>query len=186
MNSSKTTSLLTTAHNYASTGRKVIIIKPEIDTRAGKTTVFSRCGLSREADVVLSARDTVHVPHVESVDCILVDEAQFLTPSQVDDLRQLTKYSPVIAYGLRTDSQVRLFPGSMRLMEVADSIEEIKMICTHCSKKSTVNARFEMSSDGRKRIIYDADQIAIGGEDMYMALCYSCWEEMREGCKGMK
>lgn len=179
MNSSKTTSLLTTAYNYTSLGRRAVIIKPSIDTRSGPTNVASRCGLSRPADVVVGPDDTLVIPDVESVACILVDEAQFLSPEQVDQLRQLTRHAPVIAYGLRTDSQVRLFPGSRRLFEVADSIEEVKMICSECTKKSIVNARYYLGEDGTKRIVYDAEQIAIGGEDMYYALCFSCWDKAR-------
>jgi thymidine kinase len=179
MNSSKTTSLLTTAHNYTSLGRRVVIIKPAVDTRSGPTSVTSRCGLSQQADVVIGPNDAIDIPDVESVACILVDEVQFLSPVQVDQLRQLTRHAPVITYGLRTDSQVRLFPGSMRMLEVADSIEEVKMICSECTKKSTVNARYYLREDGTKQIVYDAEQIAIGGEDMYYALCFSCWDKMR-------
>jgi thymidine kinase len=179
MNSSKTTLLLTTAHNYTSLERRAVIIKPSVDTRSGPTSVASRCGLSRPADVVVGPDDTLAIPDVESVACILIDEAQFLSPEQVDQLRQLTRYAPVIAYGLRTDSQVRLFPGSRRLFEVADSIEEVKMICSECTKKSTVNARYCLGEDGTKQIVYDAEQIAIGGEDMYYALCFSCWDKAR-------
>jgi thymidine kinase len=177
MNSSKTTSLLTIAHNYTSLGRRVVVIKPAIDTRS--VTVTSRCGLSREADLIVPPDGDISIPDAKSISCILVDEAQFLSPTQVDQLRQLTRHAPVIAYGLRTDSQVRLFPGSRRLLETADSIEEVKMICSECTKKSTVNARFRLGADGAKQIVCNGDQIAIGGEDMYCALCFSCWDQMR-------
>ena len=181
MNSSKTTSLLTTAHNYISLKRHVILIKPSIDTRSEYDKITSRCGLTNKVDIILGPLDNISIPSssIKNIDCILVDEAQFLSPSQVDQLRQITKSIPVIAYGLRTDSQLKFFPGSRRLMEVADSIEEIKMICSECERKSIVNARYRLAENGTKTVIYDAEQLAIGGEDMYYALCFFCWDSKR-------
>ena len=156
-----------------------MVIRPETDTRSGSGLVEARCGLSREAEIILGPDSDVEIPQVESTNCILVDEAQFLSPNQVSQLRQLTKHAPVITYGLRTDSRTQLFPGSKRLLELADSIEEIKTICSECPRKSIVNARFRLRPDGTREILYDGDQIAVGGEEMYYALCFGCWDKKR-------
>ena len=131
MNAGKTTAILQVANNYEERGMNVLLIKPAVDTK-GDNKVVSRLGIDREVDILLSAKDTV-LPHIDSekVDAIIVDEAQFLTPKQVDELFYITKINniPILCYGLRTDFQMKGFPGASRLLEIADDIEEIKTIC---------------------------------------------------------
>ena len=176
MGSSKSAQALITRFNYEERGMKVWLIKPETDTRDGVVTVSSRIGLRADADV-LSAGDSVRAcfdrrlsEHIQT-DVIIVDECQFLTPEQVDELRDIVDEDdiPVLCFGLRTDFLTHLFPGSRRLFELADSITEIKTICS-CGKKATVNARI---SGGR--VVTKGEQVMLGGNDSYLAMCHSCW-----------
>ena len=179
MNCGKTTSLLQVAFNYNERGMKVLLLKPSIDKKGGKNLV-SRLGASREVDYLVtpdeSIIDLVHDNvngKKKKVSCILVDEAQFLQPKQVEDLFELsaTKDIPVICYGLRTDFKGNGFPGATRLLELASSIEEMKTIC-ECGKKATMNVRFV-----NDKITVDGDQVAIDGFDevTYKSMCPKCY-----------
>ncbi|MBQ7175664.1 MAG: thymidine kinase [Lachnospiraceae bacterium] len=178
MGSSKSAQALITRFNYEERGMKVWLIKPETDTRDGVVTVSSRIGLRADADV-LSAGDSIRAcfdrrlsEHIQT-DVIIVDECQFLTPEQIDELRDIVDEDdiPVLCFGLRTDFLTHLFPGSRRLFELADSITEIKTICS-CGKKATVNARI---SGGR--VVTKGEQVMLGGNDSYLAMCHSCWKK---------
>lgn len=176
MNSSKTANLLMVAHNYESQGRKVFLIKPDIDTRFGDYLVKSRTGLSRKADSVWS----VELPKIhffklpDDCECVLVDEVQFFSRGQIDRLRELTKYVPVICYGLRTDYKSNLFSGSKRLMEIADDIDEIKTICSYCNRKSIINMKHK---DGKGILDNNTNSIELGCEDKYIPVCWKCWKD---------
>lgn len=173
MGSSKTANALITQFNYGERGMKVWLIKPAIDTRDGVATIRSRIGLSAEAYSV--APDTnLFIEYEKHRDCdvIIADECQFFSAEQVDELRRIVDELnvPVLCYGLRTDFLTHTFSGSQRLFEVADSITEIKTICS-CGKKAIVNARI----DGTGRVITEGGQIMLGGNDAYVAMCHSCW-----------
>ena len=174
MGSSKTAQALITRYNYEENDMTVWLIKPSADTRDGKATLRSRIGLEAEvevmtpdADIFARFRDT----RAEKCDAVIVDECQFLTPEQIEQLRQIVDdYNiPVMCFGLRTDFQTKLFPGSRRLMELADCIEEIKTMCD-CGCKATVNARI---SDGY--IVTEGAQVVLGGNDCYIAMCHRCY-----------
>ncbi len=175
MGSSKTANALITKFNYEERGMKVWLIKPSIDDRDGANAVKSRIGLYAEAFVVTPDKDLVEEYKQHSdIDVIIADECQFLTPDQIDGLRTIVDlYNiPVLCFGLRTDFLTHLFPGSRRLFEVADSISEIKTICT-CGSKAIINARI----DENGKIVTEGDQILIGGNDSYVAMCHSCWQK---------
>ena len=174
MGSSKSAQALITKFNYEELGMQVWLIKPSIDDRDGADIVKSRIGLSCRAKVVTPEDDLIalHREH-GACDVIIADEAQFLTAGQIDQLRYLVDEEnlPVLCFGLRTDFQTRLFPGSMRLMELADSITEIKNVCS-CGAKATVNARL----DGEGRVITQGSQVLLGGNDRYTAMCHRCYQ----------
>ena len=175
MGSSKTANALITKFNYEERGMKVWLIKPSIDDRDGANAVKSRIGLYAEAYVVTPDKDLIEeYKNHSDINVIIADECQFLTPQQIDDLRTIVdEYDiPVLCFGLRTDFLTHLFPGSRRLFEVADSISEIKTICT-CGKKAIINARI----DENGRVVTEGAQILIGGNDSYVAMCHSCWQE---------
>ena len=176
MGSSKTAQVLITKFNYEERGMRVWLIKPSIDDRDGADIIRSRIGLSSQCRVIAPEDDLLDIfRHLEEkVDVVIGDECQFFTPKQIDALREIVNDAdiPVLCFGLRTDFLTHLFPGSMRLFEVADSIAEIKTICT-CGKKATVNARI----DANGRIVTEGSQIAIGGNDCYTAMCHACWLE---------
>ena len=175
MGSSKTANALITKFNYEERGMRVWLIKPSIDNRDGADAVKSRIGLYANAYVVTPDKDLIeeYKSH-KDINVIIADECQFLTPDQIDDLRKIVdEYDiPVLCFGLRTDFLTHLFPGSRRLFEVADSISEIKTICT-CGKKAIINARI----DENGKIVTEGDQILIGGNDSYVAMCHSCWQQ---------
>lgn len=173
MGSAKTLNLLAVAHNYRQQKKRVLLLKPRIDDRYGASVVESRAGLRADADLLLDADTVLDPAHFEGVDCVLVDEAQFLSAALVDQLRRLTRKPglPVICYGLRTDFRTRLFEGSARLFELADSLEEIKVTCQFCNKKAILNLRI---SAGRPTT--DGAQIAIGGDESYVPVCYPCYD----------
>ena len=176
MNSSKTANLLMVAHNYISQNKKVLLIKPICDNRFGANIISSRAGPSMVADLLI-APDTNKVEIASDIVCILVDEAQFLSSVNIDALRQVSLNVPVICYGLRTDYLTNLFSGSKRLMEIADSIEEIKTTCVLCQKKAIINAKFQIDIENGENIIIRSGSRAIdlGTEDKYKALCWKCW-----------
>ena len=173
MGSSKTANALITKFNYEERGMKVWLIKPSIDDRDGADTVRSRIGL--QADAYVATPETNLYEQfllLGDYHVIIADECQFFTTAQVDQLRMIVDKLgiPVLCFGLRTDFLTHLFEGSRRLFEVADSITEIKTICT-CGKKAIVNARI----DGEGRVVTEGGQILIGGNDSYVAMCHSCW-----------
>ncbi len=175
MGSSKTANALITKFNYEERGMKVWLIKPSIDNRDGASAVKSRIGLYAEAYVVTPDKDLIEeYKNHSDINVIIADECQFLTPDQIDDLRTIVDLYdiPVLCFGLRTDFLTHLFPGSSRLFEVADSISEIKTICA-CGKKAIINARI----DENGKIVTEGDQILIGGNDSYVAMCHSCWQQ---------
>ena len=181
MGSSKTAQALITKFNYEERGMSVWLIKPATDDRDGAKIIRSRIGLSAEAEVIAPEDDVKERFHaVGSRDVIIADECQFLTPRQIEQLRELVDEEnvPVLCFGLRTDFQTKLFPGSARLFELADSITEIKTIC-ECGSKATVNARIV---DGR--VVTEGEQVLLGGNDTYLAMCHACWKRrIREEAK---
>ena len=173
MGSSKTAQALTTKFNYEEKGMTVWLIKPGTDDRDGANIIRSRIGLYQTADVIAPEDNIIERYHkAGNCDVIIADEAQFLTPTQIDQLRTLVDEEnlPVLCFGLRTDFRTKFFPGAMRLMELADSITEIKTIC-ECGRKATVNARF----DDNGKIITEGAQVVLGGNDRYTAMCHKCW-----------
>ena len=175
MGSSKTAQALITKYNYEENDLSVWLIKPSADTRDGQQILRSRIGLEAMVEVIppeMDICDRFRETKRGSCDVIIVDECQFLTEDQIDQLRTIVNDEniPVMCFGLRTDFQTRLFPGSRRLMEVADSILEIKTICD-CGAKATVNARI----DGSGHIITEGAQVVLGGNDSYIAMCHKCY-----------
>lgn len=196
MNSGKSTAMLQAAFNYEERGQQVLLAKPRIDTK-GDSLIISRLGVSRPVDFVVAPDDDVYATFVRerervlgstgvAVSCLLVDEAQFLTESQVDDLLRIAiqEAVPVLAYGIRTDFQTVAFPGSRRLLEISHSIEELKTIC-RCGRKAVFNAR---QIGGV--FTFDGDQVAIdasmasGAEVSYESLCGQCYLEESNGQLG--
>ena len=174
MGSSKTAQALITKYNYEENDMKVWLIKPSADTRDGVQILRSRIGLAAAVEVMTPDVDIYMVfgnTKVGQCDAVIVDECQFLTEAQIDQLRAIVNdYNvPVMCFGLRTDFQTRLFPGSRRLMELADCIEEIKTMCD-CGSKATVNARI---NDGY--IVTEGAQVVLGGNDSYIAMCHRCY-----------
>ncbi len=178
MGCSKTAQALITKFNYEERNMKVLLLKPAVDTRDGATVVKSRIGLMQDA-IAVSAEEDLRALYLEKyADCdvIIVDECQFLTPEQVDELAAIVieRNIPVLCFGLSTDFTTHLFPGSKRLFEIAESIGEIKSVCT-CGAKATVNARL----DDNGRIVTEGSQVLLGGNDRYVAMCRKCWLKMR-------
>ena len=178
MNCGKTTALLQVAHNYEERGMNVLLLKPSKDLK-GDRKVVSRLGVTRDVDYLVREDDSIiqlveeYLSGNKNLDCLLVDEAQFLEPSQVDELLFFSTEMdiPVICYGLRTDFKLQGFPGATRLLEVASSIEEMKTIC-ECGKKATINARFVDNE-----LVVEGDQVAIDGFDnvTYRSMCPKCY-----------
>ena len=174
MGSSKSAQALITQFNYEELGMSVWLIKPSVDTRDGADVIRSRIGLERRAQVITPEQDVVaEYRKAGRHDVIIADEAQFFTPEQIDQLRELVDDDdlPVLCFGLRTDFQTHFFPGAQRLMELADSLTEIKTVCA-CGRKATVNARI----DAKGKIITEGSQVFLGGNDSYMAMCHKCWK----------
>ncbi len=181
MNSGKSTALLQVAHNYEERGLAVVLVKPQVDTK-GNDQIVSRLGVTRAADIVLppgmdlralvEAFGAKQVASSPALACVLIDEAQFLTPEQVDQALEIAVFDglPVVAYGIRTDFRTRAFPGSQRLLEVAHALEEMKTIC-RCGEKAIFNAR--LTDHGVTR---EGEQVMIDGVDAsYEALCGRCY-----------
>lgn len=198
MNSGKSTALLQAAYNYEERGQAVLLVKPAIDTK-GASQIESRLGMTRDVDILVvpgeNARERVAerraqrqaeaaaslLPEeIPDIACVLVDEAQFLTPEQVDDLFRIAVLDgiPVLAYGIRTDFRTQAFPGSARLMEISHSLEELKTIC-RCGRKAVFNGRV---IDGA--FVFAGDQVAIDAETAdirdqhfvtYQSLCGACY-----------
>ena len=175
MGSSKSAQALITKFNYEELGMRVWLIKPSVDTRDGADVIKSRIGLSARAQIITPEQDIVaEYRRAGKHDVIISDEAQFFTPAQIDQLRFLVDEDdlPVLCFGLRTDFLTHFFPGAQRLMELADSITEIKTVCA-CGRKATVNARID--ADGK--IVTSGGQILLGGNDSYIAMCHRCWKK---------
>ena len=175
MGSSKTATALITKYNYEERGMRVWLIKPAADSRDGEFTLRSRVGLTAEAEAVGPDKDICALyAKREKADVIIVDECQFMTAKQIDELRELVDREdlPVLCFVLRTDFQTKLFPGSRRLFELADSITEIKTICD-CGRKATVNAR--LSPEGY--VVTEGSQVFLGGNDSYIAMCHKCYQD---------
>ncbi len=174
MNSGKSTAVLQVAYNYEERGMKVMIMKPAVDTK-GEDHITSRIGNSRKVDALLHPNDTVASKLNLEVDCIITDEAQFFTPKQIEEFFEIAVMQniPVICYGIRTDFQRTLFPGSKRLFELAHSLEELKTIC-RCGKKAIFNGR-----KVNDKFVFEGSQVAIDGADKvtYESLCGKCYLE---------
>ena len=176
MGSSKTAQALITKFNYEERGMRVWLIKPATDTRDGAGVISSRIGLSAACQPI-GKGDKIYeifLREHSGDDVIIADECQFFTSEQIDELRAIVNERdiPVLCFGLRTDFLTHVFPGSLRLFEVADSIAEIKTICT-CGSKATVNARI----DGAGRVVTRGSQVMLGGNDSYIAMCHRCYIE---------
>ena len=167
MGSSKTANAIMVQYNYQERGQKALLVKPQLDNRDGERLVASRCGLS--APCLFIEELTAEI--AREYDCIIVDEAQFLTKEQVEFLVRIVDVEgiPVVAYGLRADFQGNLFEGSHWLLAWADSIEEIKTVCW-CGKKATFNARL-----WNGKVVKEGAQILLGGNESYTALCRKHW-----------
>ncbi len=175
MGSSKSAQALITQFNYEELGMTVWLIKPSTDTRDGADIIRSRIGLARHAEIITPEQNIIDAYHAAGRhDVIIADEAQFFTPEQIDQLRELVDDEdlPVLCFGLRTDFLTHFFPGAQRLMELADSLTEIKTVCA-CGRKATVNARI----DGNGRIVTEGAQVLLGGNDSYVAMCHKCWKK---------
>ena len=175
MGSSKSAQALITKFNYEELGMSVWLIKPSTDTRDGADIIKSRIGLEARAQIITPDQDIVEeYRKAGRHDVIITDEAQFFTPEQIDQLRALVDVEnlPVLCFGLRTDFLTHFFPGARRLMELADSLTEIKTVCA-CGRKATVNARIDETG----RVITEGAQVFLGGNDSYVAMCHKCWKE---------
>lgn len=173
MGSSKSAQALITKFNYEELGMTVWLIKPSVDTRDGADMIRSRIGLEAHAEIISPETDIISAYRQAGQHTVIIaDEAQFFTPAQIDQLRTLVDEEdiPVLCFGLRTDFRTSFFPGSKRLMELADSITEIKTVCS-CGRKATVNARI----DALGHIVTSGSQVLLGGNDSYVALCHRCW-----------
>lgn len=170
--SAKTLILLAIAHNYRQQGKQVLLIKPEIDTRFGRKSIKSRAGLEMPADIIVGKETKLVMEGLENMSCILVDEAQFLSSYLVEQLRKISLESniPVICYGLRADFKSYLFEGSKRLMELADSIEEVKATCHFCNKKAVMNLKHVNGN-----AVDEGPSIELGAEEKYFPSCYRCY-----------
>lgn len=173
MGSSKSAQALITKFNYEELGMTVWLIKPSIDTRDGADVIKSRIGLECKAQIITPEQNIEDEYHAAGKhDVIIADEAQFFTGEQIEQLRALVDDEdlPVLCFGLRTDFLTHLFPGSQRLLELADSLTEIKTVCA-CGRKATVNARIDETG----RVVTQGDQVFLGGNDSYIAMCHKCW-----------
>ncbi|MEN9872787.1 MAG: hypothetical protein RL450_722 [Actinomycetota bacterium] len=184
MNSGKSTALLQAAYNYEERSQHVLLAKPAIDSK-GDRKIVSRLGVTREVDFLVEPKDNLrelfkaqrdNQPDGQEIACLLIDEAQFLTPDQVDQALELAVLDkvPVLAYGIRTDFQTKSFPGSRRLLEIAHSLEELKTIC-RCGRKAMFNGRVINGN-----FTFDGEQVAIDGDQVsYESLCASCYLEKK-------
>jgi thymidine kinase len=172
--SAKTLNLLAVAHNYRYQGKKVLLMKPNLDTRFGRDRIKSRAGLETKADVLIENIESLQHIDYTDIHCVLVDEAQFLSTEVIDELRRITLDLgiPVLCYGLRTDFKTFLFEGSRRLMELADSIEEVKATCHYCDRKSIMNLKHV---NGVATNL--GPSVDLGAEEKYFPACYKCYQD---------
>lgn len=177
--SAKTLNLLAVAHNYRQQGKKILLMKPDLDVRFGKGQIKSRAGLEMQADVLIVDDNSLRGLDYEGVSCILVDEAQFLSGKVIDELRRIALEHdiPILCYGLRTDFKSHLFEGSARLMELADSIEEVKATCHFCNRKSIMNLKHVNGL-----AVSEGPSVELGAEEKYFPTCYKCYcREIEKG-----
>ncbi len=174
VSSAKTLNLLAVAYNYKQQGKKVLLIKPAFDNRFGEESIRSRAGLEQKADLLVSETTKITDSALEGISCVLVDEAQFLGIQIINQLREISVFKniPVICYGLRADFRSELFEGSKRLLELADTIEEIKTTCAFCNRKAIMNLKH---SNGVATI--EGPSVDLGAEEKYFPACYSCYHE---------
>jgi thymidine kinase len=175
--SAKTLNLLAVTHNYQQQNKRVFLLKPRLDVRFGENEVTSRAGLSKTADILITDETLFDMNDFKGVDCIVVDEAQFLSKSVIDQFRAIASVQkiPVICYGLRTDFRGNLFEGSKRLFEIADSIEEIKTTCAFCNRKGIFNLKLV---DGKPTV--SGPTIELGTEERYLPACANCYRNALE------
>ena len=178
MGSSKSAQALMAKFNYEQKGMVVLLVKPSLDNRGdgdGQPMVRSRIGLSSPCEIIRPDDSFVELfdkfKAENGCDCVIVDEAQFCTTKQVDELKLLTRQVPVLCYGLLNNFRCQLFEGSKRLVELSDSLQEIKSVC-RCGRKSTVNARFING-----KCVDDGPVVFIGGDESYENMCYWCWQD---------
>lgn len=186
--SAKTLNLLAVAHNYRQQGKKVLLIKPATDVRFGRDVIGTRAGLSAKADVIVEENGDFSVPltKLDGISCLLVDEAQFLPITAVEQLHAIahsrTISVPVICYGLRSDYRLQLFPAAQRLFELADTIEEIKTTCNDCDRKAVFNIKLQKNLP-----VLEGPVIELGYEEKYLPMCADCYKlrhhSYREFCK---
>lgn len=171
--SAKTLNLLAVAHNYKQQGKQALLLTPKFDNRFGSGIVKSRAGLFQQADYEIDDHTQFSKLNLSNVSCILVDEAQFLSSNCIEQLRALTISHdiPVICYGLRADFRTKLFEGSKRLFELADTIEEVKTTCAFCNKKAITNLKL---INGKPSV--DGPSIELGCEEKYLPACFKCYE----------
>ena len=166
MGSSKTANALMTNFNYKELGQNPLLVRPRIDTRFGERVVKSRIGLEHEC-IMLDELTNMKEEDIKKHDCIIVDEVQFATREQIDFLSDIVDFMdvPVVCYGLRTDFRNELFPGSERLIAIADTIREVKTVCW-CGRKATTVARYNENG-----IVREGEQVVLGANDSYVSLC---------------
>ena len=184
MASAKTLRLLSTAYNFEEKNVQIMVLKPALDTRDGEGIIRSRAGLERKCVMIdkdmnlykaIKAYKNVLAAQFETLKWVIIDECQFLTEDQVNQLSDVVDFLDVsvMCFGLRTDFKSQLFPGSKRLFELADDIEEIKSTCECGDKKTSINARFDENGE----IVTEGSQVEIGGNDRYRAICRKCWKD---------
>lgn len=184
MSSGKTLKLISTAYNLEENGIQIMVLKPSLDTRDGEGVIRTRAGLERKCVMIdkdvdlykaIKAYRNALAVQFEVLKWVLIDECQFLTEEQVNQLSDVVDLLGVnvMCFGLRTDFQSKLFEGSKRLFEIADDLEEIKSSCACGEKKTSINARFDENGE----IITEGNQIMVGGNDKYKAICRLCWKE---------
>ena len=178
--SAKTLNLLAVAHNYRQQGKEVVLIKPALDDRFSAQHITSRAGLEKIADILVKSDTNLLEYNYEGISCILVDEVQFMAPLIIEQLREITiqKDVPVICYGLRTDFRTLLFDGSKRLLELADTIEEIKTTCAFCNRKAITNLKH---CGGVATL--EGPQVEVGAEEKYFPACYICYFQQLESAR---
>jgi thymidine kinase len=181
--SAKTLNLLAVAHNYRQQGKKILLMKPDLDTRFGKGSIKSRAGLEMEADVLLIDEQSLKGIDYTGVSCILVDEAQFLIAKVIEEFRRISLDHdiPILCYGLRTDFKSKLFEGAARLMELADSIEEVKATCHFCNRKSIMNLKHVNGLAA-----FEGPSVELGAEEKYYPACFKCYQREIEKAKFLR
>jgi thymidine kinase len=172
MGSSKTAQALMVKFNYEEKGYRVALMKPSVDNRDGLAIIKSRIGL-QDVGLLIDKNRNLYEWYLQNrYDVLIIDEAQFLSGAQIDQLKDIAiEFVPVLCFGLKTDFQTHMFEGSKRLFEISDSLTEIKSVCI-CGRKAEVNARIQNG-----KIVREGAQVFIGGNESYIGLCYECWKK---------